>query len=902
MPPKRNSASAASTSNTPAIKKAATRQLVVDSVTAALKAQSANMENADNTNRNPEPIEAPVARKCSYKVFMSFQAFSSKGLEGADRLIRWFERTESVFSSSNCTEDCKELTTLCPTMVSNSEKMIETFIGGLPQSIKRNVTTSKTQTLEEAINIAQMLMDQGTTLNLLIQPFEIDLMLIKLGSFDVIVGMDWLSKYHARIICDEKVVHIPLDDETLIIRGDQTQTKALKEENIKAENLRGMDKVFEIRPDGTRCIKNRSWLPLFGVIRFGKQGKLNPQYIGPFKILERIGPVYKLELPEELSNIHSTFYISNLKKCLFDKSLVIPMKELQLDDKLNFVEKLVEIMDRKVKQLKQSRIPIVKVRWNSKRRPKFTWEREDQIRAKLEPMIDKENPKVEKIDDISLPVNVIEEEEESTEDDYELRIREKGKYVEEIRNSPSPTTIRSHRIPTILESLGTSTAWVILFGKIPTVIPATMPIVDTPVVHDDTPLILTETPTIPPADPYKVTVARWRSRVAVRSSPPSPPIHQILPTSPGLPRRTAILILLGHLIPFGHPYRTQPNGVCKMLTKRKRVRALLSGRLASRYPLDHSSVDRFSLDDSSLDSPSDSPSGYSSGHSIPDSYFETPDDSIGESYDAYSELDIDSDVQPNSDAAAAAMESDVRVKVTIGSDKEDEAKEESEHKDRGTIKIGEDKIIKDVQRDQRHRMLVTSQQSAVMLDKIRVLERDNMRLRGMLCIERESELTVYDVTCHRFRRRGGDGNGNLNVNVRGVVPDAREYTYQDFLKYQPLIFKGNEGVVVLIGWFQKMKTIFHISNCLSKYQAGYYWSDCLKLKNKNHRNRIGNKLNEARGRAYALGGGGANPDSTVVTDTFLLNNHYARILFDLGPDRSFVLTTFSVLLDIVHPP
>ncbi|GJZ82397.1 putative reverse transcriptase domain-containing protein [Tanacetum coccineum] len=91
---------------------------------------------------------------------------------------------------------------------------------------------------------------------------------------------------------------------------------------------------------------------------------------------------YKLELPKELSNVHSTFHVSNLKKCLSDESLVIPMKELRLDDKLNFVEEPVEIMDREVKQLKQSRIPIVKVRWNSKRGPKFTWEREDQIRAK----------------------------------------------------------------------------------------------------------------------------------------------------------------------------------------------------------------------------------------------------------------------------------------------------------------------------------------------------------------------------------------------------------------------------------------------------------------------------------------------------------------------------------------
>nr|GEX70803.1 reverse transcriptase domain-containing protein [Tanacetum cinerariifolium] len=123
--------------------------------------------------------------------------------------------------------------------------------------------------------------------------------------------------------------------------------------------------------------------PQKGVIHFGKRGKLNPRYIGPFKILEQIGPVaYKLELPKELSNVHNTFHISNLKKYLSNESLSIPMKELQLDNKLNFVEEAVEIMDREIKQLKRSRIPIIKVRWNSKRGLKFTWEGEDEIRAK----------------------------------------------------------------------------------------------------------------------------------------------------------------------------------------------------------------------------------------------------------------------------------------------------------------------------------------------------------------------------------------------------------------------------------------------------------------------------------------------------------------------------------------
>ncbi|GJX08517.1 putative reverse transcriptase domain-containing protein [Tanacetum coccineum] len=123
--------------------------------------------------------------------------------------------------------------------------------------------------------------------------------------------------------------------------------------------------------------------PWKGVIHFGKRGKLSPRYIGPFKILKRVGPVaYKLELPRELQGIHNTFYVSNLKKCLSDESLVIPLDEIQLDDKLHFIEEPVEIMDREVKRLKQSRIPIVKVRWNSRRGPEYTREREDQIKSK----------------------------------------------------------------------------------------------------------------------------------------------------------------------------------------------------------------------------------------------------------------------------------------------------------------------------------------------------------------------------------------------------------------------------------------------------------------------------------------------------------------------------------------
>nr|GEV93633.1 putative reverse transcriptase domain-containing protein [Tanacetum cinerariifolium] len=130
----------------PAMTQAAIRQLVTDSITTSLEAQAANMANADDTNRKPEPREAHVARKCSYKEFMSCQPFNFKCSEGAVRLIHSFERTASVFSRSNYT---------------------------------------------------------------------------KTTSFDIVIGLDWLSKYHTKIICVEKVVHIPIDGETLISRGDQ---------------------------------------------------------------------------------------------------------------------------------------------------------------------------------------------------------------------------------------------------------------------------------------------------------------------------------------------------------------------------------------------------------------------------------------------------------------------------------------------------------------------------------------------------------------------------------------------------------------------------------------------------------------------------------------------------------
>ncbi|GJZ14073.1 putative reverse transcriptase domain-containing protein [Tanacetum coccineum] len=359
MPPKR-----ASTTEAPAMTQDTIRKLVADSVTSALEAQAAIMASASNPNRNTGPTGTPVVKTGNYKEFINCQPFYFNGTEGAVGLIRWFERTELVFSRSRCAEENKvtfatgtltddalswwnayaqpmgieqanqitwtELKRLltnkyCPrTEIRKMEEELYNLIvkgNDLKPYVRRfqelrNVTASKPQTLEEAINIAQRLMDQvtkhapmqvssdnkrkfddkrtfnnssrsnnnyrntnnrynnrqqqnrrqetgrayavtpsendtlyniemadgnlvstntiikGCTLTLLNQPFETDLMPIKLGSFDVVIGMDWLSKYRTKIICDEKVVHIPIDGDTLIIRVVEKKADEKRLEDI----------------------------------------------------------------------------------------------------------------------------------------------------------------------------------------------------------------------------------------------------------------------------------------------------------------------------------------------------------------------------------------------------------------------------------------------------------------------------------------------------------------------------------------------------------------------------------------------------------------------------------------------------------------------------------------------
>ncbi|GJY52835.1 hypothetical protein Tco_0444499 [Tanacetum coccineum] len=211
------------------------------------------------------------------------------------------------------------------------------------------------------------------------------------SSVDFKTGSDWQwycpsssSPYHQSPVLWAEIGESSLFGPELV--QETTDKVVLIKEKPKAARERQKSYVDNRRKplefeEGDQVLLKVS--PWKGVVRFGKKGKLALRYVGPFEILERIGPVaYRLRLPKELSGVHDTFHVSNLKKCLADASLHVPLDEIKVDKTLRFVEEPVEIMDREVKSLKRSRILLVKVHWNSKRGPEFTWEREDHMKSK----------------------------------------------------------------------------------------------------------------------------------------------------------------------------------------------------------------------------------------------------------------------------------------------------------------------------------------------------------------------------------------------------------------------------------------------------------------------------------------------------------------------------------------
>nr|GEX64381.1 putative reverse transcriptase domain-containing protein [Tanacetum cinerariifolium] len=224
-----------------------------------------------------------------------------------------------------------ELALLCPRMVEPEAVKVEQYLRGLTKSIRGDVTSSQPTTINDVVRLAYQLARQ----------------LIQDKADEATKGKKRKGEGDRGSRGDNRQMIVQMKNRLLAACSRQKSYADVRHKPLE----------FEV---GDRVMLKVS--PWKGVIRYRKPGKLSPRYIGPFKILSSIGSVaYKLDLPQELHGIHNTFHVSNLRKCLADEELVIPLDEVKIDDKLHFIEEPVEIIDREVKQLKQSRIPIVNV-------------------------------------------------------------------------------------------------------------------------------------------------------------------------------------------------------------------------------------------------------------------------------------------------------------------------------------------------------------------------------------------------------------------------------------------------------------------------------------------------------------------------------------------------------------
>ncbi|GJS46987.1 hypothetical protein Tco_0597108 [Tanacetum coccineum] len=286
--------------------------------------------------------------------FLKCQPLNFKGTEGVVGLTQWFEKMESVYSISNCTVACQVKFATC------------TLQGNALTWCNSHVKT--------------------TTPWISPRGFE----------KEDIPKTAFRHEYEGECVRQGSPRVNSVVSRSTIPRTRELSIRAL----VRI-------KLLEVTPEGfgynldmiTLCISSTNQRRTeINALRERTPSKHSRICYGALR--NRLGNVlkrgrvvaYKLELPQELSRVHNTFHVSNLKKCYSDDPLVVPLEGLQVDDKLHFVEEPVEIMDREVKQLRRSRVPIVKVRWNSRRGPEFTWEREDQFRKKYPHLFTKTAP------------------------------------------------------------------------------------------------------------------------------------------------------------------------------------------------------------------------------------------------------------------------------------------------------------------------------------------------------------------------------------------------------------------------------------------------------------------------------------------------------------------------------